>query len=163
MFNGVGTGPAEPKQEYRHERNTYEPMVRRCHNYGWPLVSLGRNYTGTLVSDEPWFRPGMDMPIYHWTPVINPANMLFYTGKEFVGLTNSLIIAGAGTKEVVQVSIKGRFVQPVDSMLHELNVRFRDIRQGPDENLYVLTEGRSRGNQDTDGMRLRLEPGPMKN
>ena len=72
------------------------------------------------------------MPIYQWTPVINPANMLFYTGKKFEGLTNSLIIAGAGTKRLVQVSIKGQFVQPVDSMLRELNVRFRDVRQGAD-------------------------------
>ena len=45
-------------------------------------------------------------------------------------------------------------------MLRELNVRFHDIRQGPDECLYVLTEGRSRGNQDTDGMLLRIEPVP---
>jgi len=56
--------------------------------------------------------------------------------------------------------VNGRFVRQVDSMLRELNVRFRDIRQGPDECLYVLTEGRSRGNQDTDGMLLRIEPVP---
>ncbi len=46
------------------------------HNYGWPVVSLGRNYTATLVSEEPWFREGLDMPIFHWNPVINPANLL---------------------------------------------------------------------------------------
>jgi glucose/arabinose dehydrogenase len=128
------------------------------HNYGWPVVSLGRNYTGTLVSDQPWFREGMDMPIFNWTPVINPSNMLFYTGNKFPSLTNSLIIAGAGTKRIVQLSINGKFVRQVDSMLGELNVRFRDLRQGPDGCLYVLTEGRSRGNQDTDGMLLRVEP-----
>ena len=75
-------------------------------------------------------------------------------------LTNSLIVAGAGTKRIVQLSVNGKFVRQVDSMLGELNVRFRDIRQGPDECLYVLTEGRSRGNQDTDGMLLRIEPVP---
>ena len=128
------------------------------HNYGWPLVSLARNYTGTLVSEQPWWRPGMDMPIFHWNPVINPSNMLFYTGTKFPRLTNHLIVAGAGTKRIVQLSINRGFVRQVDSMLRELNVRFRDIRQGPDECLYVLTEGRSRGNQDTDGMLLRIEP-----
>src|SRR5262249_21170290 len=133
-------------------------LLKPGHNYGWPLVSFGRNYTGTLVSEQPWFREGMDMPIYQWTPVINPANMLFYTGTKFAGMTNTLIVAGAGTKRLVQLSIKGQFVQPVDSMLREMNVRFRDVRQGPDEYLYVLTEGRSRGNQDTDGMLLRIEP-----
>jgi len=134
-----------------------------AHNYGWPVVSLGRNYTGTLVSEQPWFRKGMDMPIFHWNPVINPSNMLFYTGKKFPTLTNSLIVAGAGTKRIVALTVKGDFVRQVDSMLRELNVRFRDIRQGPDECLYVLTEGRSRGNQDTDGMLLRIEPGPSSN
>jgi aldose sugar dehydrogenase len=128
------------------------------HNYGWPLVSLGRNYTGTLVSDQPWWRPGMDMPIFHWNPVINPSNMIFYTGKKFERLTGRLIVAGAGTKRIVQLSFSGDMVRQVDSMLRELNVRFRDIRQGPDECLYVLTEGRSRGNQDSDGMLLRIEP-----
>lgn len=128
------------------------------HNYGWPLVSLGRNYTGTLVSDQPWWRPGMDMPVFHWNPVINPSNMVFYTGKKFARLTNSLIVAGAGTKRIVQLTFNNGMVRQVDSMLRELDVRFRDVRQGPDECLYVLTEGRSRGNADTDGMLLRIEP-----
>ncbi|MGE3843590.1 MAG: PQQ-dependent sugar dehydrogenase [Vicinamibacterales bacterium] len=128
------------------------------HNYGWPLVSLGRNYTGTLVSDQPWWRPGMDMPFFHWNPVINPSNMIFYTGKKLAGLTGSLVVAGAGTKRIVWLRFSLGMARQVDSMLRELNVRFRDIRQGPDELIYVLTEGRSRGNQDTDGMLLRIEP-----
>jgi glucose/arabinose dehydrogenase len=128
------------------------------HNYGWPLVSTGRNYTGTPVSDQPWFRPGMEMPVFQWNPVINPANMIFYTGRKFAKWTNSPIVAGAGSKKVVQMTLTRGMVVSGDSMLHELNVRFRDVRQGPDELLYLLTEGRSRGNNDTDGMLLRLEP-----
>jgi len=128
------------------------------HNYGWPLVSTGRNYTGTPVSDQPWFRPGMEMPVFQWNPVINPANMIFYTGRKFAKWTNSPIVAGAGSKKVVQMTLTRGMVVSGDSMLHELNVRFRDVRQGPDELLYFLTEGRSRGNNDTDGMLLRLEP-----
>jgi glucose/arabinose dehydrogenase len=130
------------------------------HNYGWPVVSLGRNYTGTLVSETPWFRKGMDMPFFHWNPQINPSNMLFYTGKKIPGLTGSLVVAGAGTKRIVALRFSLGMARQVDSMLRELNVRFRDIRQGPDELLYVLTEGRSRGNQDSDGMLLRIEPAP---
>jgi glucose/arabinose dehydrogenase len=128
------------------------------HNYGWPVVSLGRNYTGTLVSETPWFRKGMDMPFFHWNPQINPANMLFYTGTKISGLTGSLVVAGAGSKRIVALRFSLGMARQVDSMLRELNVRFRDIRQGPDELLYVLTEGRSRGNQDSDGMLLRIEP-----
>lgn len=132
------------------------------HNYGWPVVSLGRNYTGTLVSEQPWFRKGMDMPLFHWNPVVNPANMLFYTGTKLPKLTGQLVIAGAGTKRIVQMTFGTGMWRQADTMLRSLNVRFRDIRQGPDEYLYVLTEGRSRGNQDSDGMLLRIEPGPAK-
>lgn len=130
------------------------------HNYGWPVVSLGRNYTGTLVSEQPWFRKGMDMPQFHWNPQVNPANMVFYTGTKLKAFTGSLMIAGAGTKRLVQMSFANGMWRQADTMLRGLDVRFRDIRQGPDEYLYVLTEGRSRGNQDTDGMLLRIEPGP---
>jgi aldose sugar dehydrogenase len=128
------------------------------HNYGWPLVSLGRNYTGTPVSDQPWWRPGMDMPVFHWNPAINPANTIFYTGQKFDRWTNTLIVAGAGSKMLQQLNLARGMVTVGDSMLREINVRFRDVRQGPDDLLYVLTEGRSRGNDDTDGMLLRIEP-----
>ncbi|MDP5053683.1 MAG: PQQ-dependent sugar dehydrogenase [Congregibacter sp.] len=128
------------------------------HNYGWPLVSLGRHYSGSLVSDQPWHRDGMDDPLFFWNPAFNPENMFFYTGDKFPRLQGSLIVAGAGSKTIAQMSIKGDFIKQGDTMLNELGVRFRDIRQGPDGNIYVLTEGRLRGPRDTDGMLLRLEP-----
>ena len=129
------------------------------HNYGWPLVSLGRHYSGHLVSDQPWHRDGMDDPAYFWNPTFNPENMFFYTGDKFPRLKGRLIIAGSGSKKILQMSVRDDdFVAQGDSMLHELNVRFRDIRQGPDGYIYTLTEGRLRGPKDTDGMLLRLEP-----
>ncbi|WP_439101171.1 PQQ-dependent sugar dehydrogenase [Congregibacter sp.] len=128
------------------------------HNYGWPLVSLGRHYSGSLVSDQPWYREGMDNPLFFWNPPFNPENMFFYTGDKFPRLQGSLMVAGAGSKKVAQMSIRGDFIKQGDTMLNELGVRFRDIRQGPDGYIYVLTEGRLRGPRDTDGMLLRLEP-----
>jgi aldose sugar dehydrogenase len=128
------------------------------HNYGWPVVSLGRNYSGHLVSDQPWHRDGMDDPAYFWNPTFNPENMFFYTGDKFPSLKGSLIVAGA-SKRIVQMIVRDDdYVRQGDSMLQELNVRFRDIRQGPEGGIYVLTEGRLRGPRDTDGMLLRLEP-----
>jgi glucose/arabinose dehydrogenase len=128
------------------------------HNYGWPVVSLGRNYSGHLVSDQPWHRDGMDDPAYFWNPTFNPENMFFYTGDKFPRLKGSLIVAGA-SKRILQMIVRDDdFVRQGDSMLQELNVRFRDIRQGPEGDIYVLTEGRLRGPRDTDGMFLRLEP-----
>jgi glucose/arabinose dehydrogenase len=130
------------------------------HNYGWPLVSMGRNYSGHLVSDQPWHRDGMDDPAFFWNPTFNPENMFFYTGDKFPRLKGRLIVAGAGSKKIAQMTVRDDgFVAQGDTMLHELNVRFRDIRQGPDGYIYVLTEGRLRGPKDTDGMLLRLEPG----
>jgi len=128
------------------------------HNYGWPVVSMGRNYSGHLVSDQPFHRDGMDDPAYFWNPTFNPENMFFYTGDKFPRLKGSLIVAGA-SKRLLQMRIRDDdFVSQGDSMLQELNVRFRDARQGPDGDIYVLTEGRLRGPKDTDGMLLRLEP-----
>jgi glucose/arabinose dehydrogenase len=129
------------------------------HNYGWPLVSLGRHYTGSPVSDQPWYREGMDNPLFFWSPAFNPSeNMIFYTGDKFPRLSGSLIIAGSGSKTIAQMVIRGDFIKQGDTMLNELGVRFRDIRQGPDGYIYVLTEGRLRGPKDSDGMLLRLEP-----
>jgi glucose/arabinose dehydrogenase len=129
------------------------------HNYGWPLVSLGRHYSGHFVSDQPWHRDGMDDPAFFWNPTFNPENMFFYTGDKFPRLKGRLIIAGAGSKKIAQMTVRDDdFVAQGDTMLHELNVRFRDIRQGPDGYIYTLTEGRLRGPKDTDGMLLRLEP-----
>ncbi|MFK7830186.1 MAG: PQQ-dependent sugar dehydrogenase [Congregibacter sp.] len=128
------------------------------HNYGWPLVSLGRHYSGSLVSDQPWHRDGMDDPLFFWNPSFNPENMFFYTGDKFPRLKGSLMVAGARSKKIAQIVIRGDFIKQGDTMLSELGVRFRDIRQGPDGYIYVLTEGRLRGPNDTDGMLLKLEP-----
>ena len=62
------------------------------HNYGWPLVSTGRNYTGSLVSEEPWARPGMDNPRILWVPSISPSSIMFYTGDKFPRWKNNLFI-----------------------------------------------------------------------
>jgi glucose/arabinose dehydrogenase len=99
----------------------------------------------------------MDNPLFFWNPNFNPENMIFYTGDKFPRLKGRLLIAGA-SKRIAQMVISGDFIMQGDTMLRDLNVRFRDIRQGPDGYIYVLTEGRLRGPKDTDGMLLRLEP-----
>ena len=59
---------------------------------GWPLVSTGRNYTGTLVSEQPWARPGMDNPRIFWVPSISPSSIMFYTGDKFPQWKGNLFI-----------------------------------------------------------------------
>ena len=128
------------------------------HNYGWPLVSMGRNYTGTLVSDEPWFRKGMDNPRVFWVPSISPSSLLFYTGDRFPQWRGSLLVGSLNGLAVQRVA----FNQPSQAerrepLFRSLNVRFRDVVQGPDGYLYVATE-KSSGGTTADGAILRIEP-----
>ena len=139
-------------------------ILRPGKNYGWPIVSLGRNYTGLPVSDQPWSMDGMEMPTYFWNPTFNPTNILFYTGSRFPAWRRSLIVSGLGSKQVQRLTINqsGAVVGRPVSMLGQLGQRFRDIRQGPDGLLYVLTEGRLSGNEDLDGSVLRIEPAAIE-
>jgi glucose/arabinose dehydrogenase len=128
------------------------------HNYGWPLVSTGRNYTGTLVSDQPWARPGMDNPRIHWVPSISPSSIMFYTGDKFPKWKDSLFVGALTTRQLQRVS----FGQPSqaerrEALLVPLNIRVRDVQQSPDGYIYVATEQAS-GRGASDGMVLRIEP-----
>jgi glucose/arabinose dehydrogenase len=131
-------------------------------NYGWPLVSAGRNYSGKPVSEQPWWQPGIEMPAFAWNPSVNPTNVLFYTGTAFAGWRNSLFVSGLGSKQLQRLTINrdGQIAGRPEPLLGELGLRFRDIRQGTDGALYVLTEGRPSGNDDVDGALLRIEAAP---
>ena len=128
------------------------------HNYGWPLVSTGRNYTGTLVSDQPWARPGMDNPRIHWVPSISPSSIIFYTGDKFPKWKNNLFVGSLTQRQLIRIA----FHQPSqaeqrEGLLIPLEQRIRDVVQGPDGFLYVATEKAIRGNA-ADGAVLRIEP-----
>jgi glucose/arabinose dehydrogenase len=130
------------------------------HNYGWPLVSMGRNYTGTLASDQPWFRPGMDNPRMFWVPSISPSSIMWYTGDKFPKWKDSLFVGALTTRMLLRVS----FNQPSqaerrEQLLTSLNVRIRDVQQSPDGYIYIATE-KAIGGDAVDGTVLRLEPAP---
>jgi glucose/arabinose dehydrogenase len=128
-------------------------------NYGWPLVSQGRNYSGTLVSDQPWHREGMEQPVIFWVPQISPAAMAFYTGDKFPQWQNNLIIGALGGQHVERMPFNEQG-QPLrrEEFLSELGVRFRDVEIGPDGYIYFSTEVRY-GSGRPDGTVIRLEPG----
>jgi len=128
------------------------------HNYGWPLVSMGRNYTGSLVSDQPWFRSGMDNPRIFWVPSISPSSIMFYTGDKFPAWKNNLFVGALNGKQLQRIA----FNQPSQAerrepLLTQLDIRVRDVQQEPDGDIYVATEKRS-GGADADGTVLRIEP-----
>jgi len=127
------------------------------HNYGWPLVSTGRNYTGTLASDQPWARPGMDNPRIHWVPSISPSSIMFYTGDKFPRWKNNLFVGALTTRQLQRIA----FNQPSQAerrepLLLPLNLRIRDVQQSPDGYIYVAAEDGRAG--AADGTILRIEP-----
>jgi aldose sugar dehydrogenase len=128
------------------------------HNYGWPVVSMGRNYTGSLVSDKPYYQDGMDNARMFWVPSISPSSLMFYTGERipqwrgnmFVGALNGLSLQRVAFGQPSQAERR----EPV---LRSMGVRVRDVQQTRDGFIYVATE-RSFGGANADGTILRLEP-----
>jgi len=133
-------------------------ILKPGHNYGWPLVSMGRNYTGSLVSDRPYQRDGMDNARMFWVPSISPSSLLFYTGERFPQWRNNMLVGALNGQSVQRVA----FGQPSQAerrepLLRSLNLRIRDVQQTRDGYLYVATE-RAFGGAAADGSILRIEP-----
>lgn len=126
------------------ELNVVEPG----RNYGWPVVSWGRHYDGTRIPD-PTTRPDLADAIRHWTPVISPSGMAFYTADRFPGWRGNLFIGGLSAAGIVRLTLDGRRVTGEERL--RLGARIRDVAQGPDGALYALTDRE-------DGEILRLTP-----
>lgn len=129
-------------------------------NYGWPVVSFGRFYLGPRVSEKPW-QEGMEQPLVFWVPAIAISGMTFYTGDKFPNWKNNLFVGGmrqgevprSGHMERLDFNDKWEELHR-EGILRELQNRVRDIRQGPDGFLYVLTA-------ENAGALLRVEPLPV--
>ncbi len=132
-------------------------VIEAGKNYGWPIVSYGRQYDGERVSARFW-APGMEEPLVFWSPSIAPGGLTFYTGDRFpewrgdlfVGAMMTGRIRGTGHLERIVFNEVGEELAR-EWLLAELRQRIRDVRQGPDGLLYVLTD-------EDDGALLRLEP-----
>ncbi|HYH37709.1 MAG TPA: PQQ-dependent sugar dehydrogenase [Azospirillum sp.] len=120
-------------------------------NYGWPVVSHGVNYDGTPVGTGQQKAPGMEDPVYQWTPVIAASGMAFYTADAVPGWKGSLFNGGLVCRCVVRLELDGTRVTHEERLFGELGQRIRDVRQGPDGALYLLTD-------DDRGALLRAAP-----
>ena len=132
-------------------------VLRPGANYGWPLLSYGRTYPGPRQSEQPW-KEGFEQPVVFWVPSIAISGMAFYTGNRlpkwkgdvFVGGLRTGEIPGTGHLERILFNEKMEELRR-ESLLTDLRQRIRDVRQGPDELLYLLTDA-------DDGAVLRIEP-----
>lgn len=133
-------------------------IIRAGKNYGWPEVSLGRDYPGPFISPIP-YKEGMEMPISSFIPGISPSGLAFYTGTDFPTWTTSAFVGAnrvgqvPGTGHMVRVFYddKGNERSREDLLEKDIGQRIRDIRMGPDGLMYLLTE-------EQDGALLVIKP-----
>ena len=132
-------------------------LIRPGRNYGWPVVSYSREYSGARVATRAWL-DGMEPAEIVWLPAIAPSGMVFYDGDRFPGWRGNLFVGAlriggvrnTGHLQRIVFNERGEEARR-ESLLAELRQRIRDVRQGPDGLLYVLTDA-------DDGALLRLEP-----
>ena len=134
-------------------------IIQAGRNYGWPLVSFGREYPGPRVSEHPT-RDGFESPLVTWIPSIAASGMAVYTGNRFPAWKGNVFVGGMregeinGTGHLQRIAFNA-VTEEVrrESMLGALRQRIREVRQGPDGLLYLLTD-------EVDGALLRIEPAP---
>src|SRR5215472_1538190 len=118
-------------------------IIEKGANYGWPVVSYGVNYDGSPVGAGKARAPGMTDSIWHWTPSISPLGMASYTGDLIPGWKGSLLNGALKFELLSRLELKGDKVVKEERILQSLRERIRDVRQGPDGAVYLLTDNPS--------------------
>ncbi len=127
-------------------------LIRPGANYGWPVITYGMSYAGFKIG-EGSAKPGMAQPATHWVPSISPSGLTYYDGDAFPKWRGNLFAGALSGQLLVRLELDGERVVGEERLLEELGERIRDVRQGPDGRLYLLTD-------DDDGALLRLDPVP---
>jgi glucose/arabinose dehydrogenase len=115
-------------------------IARAGRDYGWPTIAYGVEYNRRPITQGITAKAGMEQPLYYWDPVIAPSGMLFYTGALFPQWRGSLFIGGLGSTHLARLSLEGERVVGEERLLSELGERIRDVRQGPEGAIYILTD-----------------------
>jgi aldose sugar dehydrogenase len=126
-------------------------LIKPGQNYGWPVIAYGLNYEGTPVGDGAQAKLGMEQPLYYWDPAIAPSGASFYTGNLIAEWKNNLFVAALAGQHVSRLVLKGNHVVGEERLLLDQHQRMRDVQQGPDGALWVITD-------DDDGRLLRISP-----
>lgn len=117
-------------------------------NYGWPVITYGRDYSGFKIG-EGTAKAGMEQPVYYWDPVVSPSGMEYYTGDRYPGWKGSFLIGSLSYGALVRLVVNGDRVTLEERHLHDLRERIRDVQQGPDGYVYLITDS-------SDGRILRV-------
>jgi len=119
-------------------------------NYGWATIAYGREYSGEKIG-EGTSKPGLEQPVYYWDPSIAPSGITFYSGDRFPAWRGNLFVAALKFQMLVRLEVAGERVVKEERLLEGIGQRIRDVVQGPDGYLYLLTD-------EDDGRILRIEP-----
>jgi glucose/arabinose dehydrogenase len=119
-------------------------------NYGWPVISYGIDYSGRPIGEGITAKAGMEQPVYYWDPVIAPSGMIAYTGDKYPGWKNSFFIGSLTPGALVRLTLENGRVTKEERYLGNRNERIRDVEQGSDGLIYVITD-------EEDGKILRID------
>ncbi|MEE2733154.1 MAG: PQQ-dependent sugar dehydrogenase [Pseudomonadota bacterium] len=126
-------------------------LIQPGHNYGWPVITYGEEYSGGKIG-EGTHKEGLEQPLHYWVPSIAPSGMTFYSGDAFPAWQGDLFVGSLKFRQLVRLELDGHKVVGEERLLEqEVGERIRDVVQGPDGFLYLLTD------QD-NGKILRLRP-----
>ncbi|MEX6724412.1 PQQ-dependent sugar dehydrogenase [Parapedomonas caeni] len=114
-------------------------IPRAGRNHGWPVITYGRDYSGLKIG-EGTHKAGMEQPVHYWDPSIAPSGMLFYTGNLFPQWRGHLFIGALAGQHLAHLTLDGDKVAAYEPLLTDLEERIRDVEQGPDGALYLLTD-----------------------
>jgi len=122
-------------------------------NYGWPVITFGRNYSGTSITSDT-ARAGMTQPVTYWVPSIATSGLVLYSGDAFPQWRGNLFVGGLAGEQLARVTVSGTMKTGEETLLRGVVGRVRDVRQGPDGFIYLALD-RDGG----PGTIVRLEPG----
>jgi glucose/arabinose dehydrogenase len=114
-------------------------VAERGNDYGWPTIAYGIEYQGGPINAGITQAPGMEQPLYYWDPVIAPSGMTFYSGELFPAWRGSLFVGALAGEHIARLTLDGRRVTGEERILAGRG-RIRDVREGPDGALYVITD-----------------------
>ncbi len=120
-------------------------------DYGWPTIGYGEEYSGKPIGAAITQAPGMEQPVYYWDPVVAPSGMVIYSGKLMPEWRGDVFMGGLAVKQLVRLKLKNDRVVGEERLLGDRKERLRDVVEGPDGALYVLTD-------DEAGKLLRVAP-----
>jgi aldose sugar dehydrogenase len=125
-------------------------LIEPGHNYGWPLITYGVDYTGAQISPYTEL-PGLQQPLLHWTPSVAPSGLTLYRGALFAQWQGDLFASTLAERSVRRIRMLHGKLAGEEVLFEELNERIRDVRSGPDGALYLLTD-------NAEGRVLRVVP-----